>query len=57
MKKLREELQVAEEKMKEASREYIKKSTQQNYHYYQYWKRYWEGLKKAFDLIEGVEEE
>lgn len=55
MKKLREELEKAEEKMKEASKEYIKKSTKQNYDWYTYCQRYYEGLKKAFDLIEGEE--
>lgn len=53
MKKLREEILAAQEKVNEAQEQYIKKSTQHNYDWYTYCKRYLEGLQKAFDLVEG----
>lgn len=55
MKKLREELERAKIKMDKAGKDYVKHSTRQNYDWYQYCKIYYEGLKKAFDLIEGEE--
>lgn len=56
MKKLREELERAKIKMEKASRDYIKHPTKQNYDWYSCCELYYKGLKRAFDLIEGVEE-
>ena len=53
MKKLREEIQKALTILNDAKEQYIKKSTQQNYYWVQYCQQYYNGLKKAFDLIEG----
>ena len=53
MKKLREEILKAKKDVNDAQEQYIKKQTKQNYDWYQYCKRYLEGLQKAFDLIEG----
>lgn len=53
MKKLREEIEQARKDMLEAFRVYTKKSTQINYNEYVARLRYYEGLKRAFDLIEG----
>lgn len=53
MKKLLKELKDAEEKMIEAKNEYMNKPTYDRQDWYNYCKRYYDGLKKAFDLLKG----
>ena len=53
MKELRKEIEKAKQKKDEAFKEYMKKPTKQNYDWHQYCAQYYNGLKKAFELIEG----
>ena len=52
MKELIEEMEKAKEILNESIREYTKKPTKYNFDWYINCRRYYEGLKKAFDLIE-----
>lgn len=56
MKKLREEILKAQEKLNDAKEQYIKSQTKQNYDWWKYCEQYYKGLKRAFDLVEGGEE-
>lgn len=55
MKKLREEILEAQEKLNDAKEQYIKSQTKQNYDWWKYCEQYYKGLKRAFDLVEGGE--
>ena len=52
MKELKKELKKAKERMIESWNVYCKKSTQINYNEYLMKAVYYEGLNRAFDLIE-----
>mgnify|MGYP006908797468 CR=1 FL=1 len=53
MKELRKEMERANIRLQEARNNYLKHTSKQNYDWWKMCEQYYNGLKKAFDLIEG----